>query len=172
MSLSALIEGKTRRTDVLPVRVGDTSAAAAAVATHRAALEAHQSKARFRQENGAEPSSTDAEQEERLRAALAAALQRQAATIVLVPVQALEPDVWDQLLDTLEEDETGELDLTDVRATLLAASCVDDDPNLRDAQWWATQLARPEWSKGELLAVNNLLLSLNLNVPDGRAGKG
>jgi hypothetical protein len=89
--------------------------------------------------------------------------------VALIELQALDDAEWDAILDGLPEGEEG-VDLSAVRAALLAASCTD--PELRDEDWWAAQLAKPEYSKGDLLAINNVLLGLNLNVPDGRLGKG
>jgi len=174
MSLAALIEAKSRRTEALPILVGDASAAAAEVALHRGALEAQQATARQLREQGVEPPAGVDERVEQLRANLSDALARAAATVVQVPLQSLPPDQWDAVLDPLEPDESGEIDLDEVRATLVAASVVvdDEDAALRDPAWWETQFGRPEWTKGEKLAVNHLLLRLNLHTPSGSSGKG
>jgi hypothetical protein len=55
-------------------------------------------------------------------------------------------------------------------APLLAESCVD--PDLRDAQWWAQQLARPEWSEGDTNALQMALLRLNVDAADPQVPKG
>lgn len=167
-SLREQIEAKVRRTEILPIQVGDAAQAAADVATARAALQIHQQAAAGRGDD--ERTEKDSEREEQLRATLVAALDRQAATVVAVRLQALDDDEWDAILDTLDVDEAGDLDLSDVRAKLLAASCVDED--LRDVGWWEEQLALPQWSKGDLLAINSKLLGLNLNTPSGASGKG
>lgn len=169
MSLRALIEAKARRTEVLPISVGDTSAAAAAVTIARAALETYQQQLAARREAGEEIVRLSEQVEEQLQADLAAALERQAATVALVELQALDDDVWDAIMDDIEDDGDGP-DLSSVRAALVAASCVDED--LRDEAWWREQFARPAWSKGDLIAVNNTLLRLNLGTPAAAAGKG
>lgn len=169
MSLKARIEAKARRTATLPLQVGDVAAAAAEVATHRAVLDAH--LAALRQRTDSDPATdVDHERTEQLRGQLADAKARQDDTVALVELQALPPAEWDAIFGAADVDDDGDVDLDDVRAALLAASCVDAE--LRDEAWWETQLARPEYSKGDKLAINNLLLALNLHVPDGRQGKG
>lgn len=170
MSLRDLIEAKARRTEVLPISVGDTSAAAAAVTIARAALETYEQQLAARRESGEEEVDAQAKQiEEHLQAELVDAVGRQAATVALVELQSLDDDVWDAIMDDIEDDGDGP-DLSSVRAALVAASCVDED--LRDESWWAEQFARPAWSKGDLIAVNNTLLRLNLGTPSATAGKG
>jgi len=174
MSLAALIEAKSRRVEALPILVGDASAAAAEVQLHRAALQTQQATVRQLRESGVEPPADAAERETRLRANLADAVARMGATVVEVKLQSLPPDQWDAVLDPLEPDESGEYDLDEVRSELVAASVVvdDEDEALRTPAWWAAQFERPEWTKGEKLAVNNLLLRLNLHTPSGSSGKG
>lgn len=165
LSLRERLEAKKRRTGTLPVQVGDTAGAAQETATLRAALEVHLAAA-------AADDATDAERErvEKVREQLAEANARLADTVVHVELQALEPDVWDEIMAGLEYDDEGSLDLDDVRAALLAASCADE--SLRDVEWWQTQLDSPAWSKGDKLASNRLILSLNLDTPVGSSGKG
>lgn len=170
MSLRARIEAKERRTAAFPLQVGDVAAAAAAVQTHRAALDAHLAVLRQRTEAGTPAGEADHERTEQLRQQLADAKARQTDTVVLIELQALEPDVWDAVFGDAPQDDDGDVDLDDVRGALLAASCVD--PELRDEAWWETQLARPEYSKGDKLAINHTLITLNLNTPDGRQGNG
>jgi len=168
--LKARIEAKARRTATLPIQVGDVAAAAADVQTVRGALELRQQQLKEQRLAGVDVDPASDDRLVQLLEQLGAALQRQADTVVPVKLQALDPDAWDAVLDSIEPDEEGSIDLTEVRATLLAASAVDED--LRDETWWAEQLARPEWSKGDRLAINNLLLELNLHVPSEAAGKG
>lgn len=168
MSLRDRIEAKAARTVLLPLQVGDSAGAAAEVTTIREALGIHNQLLAQRVAEGGEETEEDRTRAESLREQLNAARQREAETVVMVELQALAPDVWDQILERLPEGEDG-VDLTEVRAALLAESCVD--PDLRDEEWWAEQLARPVYSKGDLLSINTMLLRLNLNVPDGRQGK-
>lgn len=153
----------------MPLQVGDAAGAAAEVATLRAALGVHLQVIRQRVDEGGEETEADRLRADELRDQLQAARQREADTVAGVELRALPPDVWDAILEAAPEDEDG-VDLSAVRPALLAASCTD--PELQDEAWWAEQLARPDYSKGDLLAVNNALLGLNLNVPDGRQGKG
>ncbi|TKJ24366.1 hypothetical protein [Blastococcus sp. CCUG 61487] len=170
-SLRDRIEAKARRTATIPLQVGDIAAAAAEVATARAALDLHLGRVKGRTEAEGGPQ-TDDEQKRTivLRGALKEALAREAGCVVDVELQALPDDEWDAILGQAPEDEAGDIDLDDVRAALLAASCIDE--TLRDEQWWTEQLARPEYSKGDKVLINNTLLRLNLNTPDGRQGKG
>lgn len=170
-SLRDKIAAKARRTASFPLQVGDVAAAQAEVATARAVLDLHQQQVKARIDaNGGQQ--TDAEQQRILvlRGALKEAQAREADTVVNVEIQSLPDDEWDAILGEAPEDEAGDIDLDDVRAALLAASCTDE--SLRDEAWWEQQLARPEFSKGDKLLINNTLLRLNLNTPDGRQGKG
>lgn len=170
MSLRARIEAKARRTATLPLQVGNVAAAAATVAMRRAALEGHLSAVRKRAEDGTPASDADNDRAEQLRRQLADAEQAHADSVVLIELQALDDDVWDAVLGDAPTDAAGDIDLDDVRAALMAASCVD--PELQDEAWWEAQLARPEYSKGDKLALTNVLMALNLNTPEGRQGKG
>jgi hypothetical protein len=170
-SLRERIEGKTRRTLAFPLQVGDTAAAAADVAAQRGALDLHQQQVRARLDaHGGVPTEDEAKRTIVLRGALKDALARQADTVATIVLQALPDDEWDTVLGGADVDDAGDIVLDDVRAALLAASCVDE--SLRDEAWWVGQLARPEFSKGDQLALTNALMRLNLNVPDGRQGKG
>lgn len=169
MSLRSLIEAKQRRTAKLPILVGDLAAAAAEVATFRAALEVHQQVSSQRLGDDGQPSEEDAATEEGLRAQLAAAKERQAACVVEVELQALPADEWDALFGPIEPDESGDLDMTAIHAPLLAASCVD--PELQDVEWWARQLKEPRWTRGDRGAISQVLLDLNCYAPAGVPGK-
>jgi type IV secretory pathway VirJ component len=163
-SLRQLIESKARRTASLPILVGDAEGAAMAVAVAVQALQEHLAAA------GDDPGDEQRAAEQTLRDGVKQALAAQRETVIEVRLQALPDDEWDAIFGDIEPDEDGEISLDDFRAVLLAASCVDEE--LRDAAWWESQLARPEWTKGDKLAINNLLLGLNLRVPEGPAGKG
>lgn len=170
-SLRDRIEQKARRTAAFPLQLGDVAAAAAEAALHRGVLDAYQQsvKARIAEHGGQQ---TDAEQKRilQLQGALREAKAREVDCVVLVELQSLPDDEWDAILGAAPEDEDGSINLDGVRAELLAASCTDE--SLRDAAWWQAQLDDPKFSKGDKLAINNTLLRLNLNTPDGRQGKG
>jgi hypothetical protein len=170
-SLRERIEAKKRRTARFPLQVGDAAAAQAQVQMARAALELHQQKVQGRRaEEGGQP--TDAENKRTivLRGVLKEAKAREAKTVAEIELESLDDEVWDRVISSVPDDEEGGFDLDDVRHLLLAESCTD--PDLRDADWWGAPKARPEFSKGDKLALNNVLLALNLNTPTGRQGKG
>jgi hypothetical protein len=170
-SLRERLEAKARRTASVPVLVGDAAAAEAEVATFRAGLDVHLQVLAGRRQRGEDVGPDDDKQTAKLRKQLGDAQKRLAATVVNVEIQSLPPDEWDALCADLPDDpETGGFDITDLRAAIMAACCVD--PELQDSEWWEEQFRRPEWSKGELLAVNMALLNLNLATPSGFAGKG
>lgn len=165
------IEAKARRTSTLPLQVGDVAAAAAEVATFRAALQTHQAGLTERAAaGGGEPTADDMERTGRLRDDLAAAKRRQADTVAEVELQALPSDEWEAIASSAARDEDGDIDLEDVLGVLLAASVTDQ--TLADADWWTGQLNRPEYTRGDRLAIVNSLVGLNLHTPDGSQGKG
>lgn len=170
-SLRERIEAKERRKATFPMQVGDAAAAQAQVQMARAALDVHQKQVKGRRdEQGGQPTEPEAKRTIVLRGVLKEAKDRLAATVADIELLSLPDDVWDRVLGGAPEDEAGDIDLDDVRAELLAESCVD--PDLQDAAWWEQQMARPEFSKGDKIALNNTLLALNLNTPTGRQGKG
>lgn len=169
-SLKERLEAKQRRTVRHPVLVGDAAAAEAEVATFRAALDTHQQVLAGRRRDGVEPTDSEMEQTAKLRGQLSEAQKRLGACVEMVELRALEPAEWDALCDELPEDPDGGYDISVMRSLLMAASCTD--PELQDATWWDAQFSRPEWSKGDLLAVNSALLQLNLNTPGPGSGKG
>lgn len=169
MSLRSRLEAKAARTVTLPLQVGDVAGAAAEVETLRSALAVHLSMVKTQVDGGAEETPSDRLRADELRDELQAARERQAACVAHVELRAVDDALWDEILDRCPTDELG-VDLTELRPALLAASCADVE--LQDEAWWAEQLARPEWSKGDLLAINSALLALNLNQPDGSLGNG
>jgi alkylation response protein AidB-like acyl-CoA dehydrogenase len=170
VSLRDRIAAKTRRTATLPLAVGDVAGAAAAVATLQAALDVHMAAVRERVAGGEEEADADRQRATELRAQLASARSRQVDTVALVELLALTSDQWEAVVSTARRDEDGDIDLEDVLGELLAASCTDAD--LQDAAWWTEQLHRPEYTRGDRLAIVNSLIALNLHTPDGRQGKG
>jgi hypothetical protein len=163
-SLRERIEAKTRRTASLPILVGDATSATAAVTEALRLLQNFQAAAPD------DPDEAYRAEEQRLREALQATLNAQAEMVLHVRLQALPADEWEAIFGPIEPDENGDISLDEVRATLLAASCVDEE--LRDEGWWEEQLARPEWSKGDKLAINQTLLDLNHSAMLGGSGKG
>jgi hypothetical protein len=172
VSLRERIEAKRRKTATLPLAVGDAAAAAAEVATFQAALDAHlaASPERAAAGGGEDQAASDLEQTGRLSAQLAEARARAADTVALVELVALPSDQWEAIASTAKRDDDGDIELEDVLGELLAASCTDE--SLQDAAWWTEQLHRPEYTRGDRLAVVNVLIGLNLHTPTGAQGKG
>lgn len=169
MGLRDLIEGKQRRTAKVPILIGNPSVAAAEVTTFRVALAAHLAEVDGRKPK--KPTKADTDREKQLRANLAEAEQRQAAMLVEVEVQSLPDDEWETALATLPEEDRDSYELNGILAALLAASCTD--PELQDADWWAAQLKRPEWTDGDKSTISRTLLELNVLMPRLAAlGKG
>lgn len=163
-SLRERIEAKARRTASLPILVGDAASGMAAVTEALRQLQNHQSAA------PSEPGEEFVAEESRLKAVLQEALAAQQELVVNVELQALPDDEWEAVFGGVEPDENGELALDEFRAALLAACCVDED--LRDEAWWEKQLSGPQWTKGEKIAADRILLDLNLSAPAGTPGKG
>jgi hypothetical protein len=163
-SLKERIEAKARRSVSLPILVGDASSAIAAVTEALRALQNYQNAA------PEEPDDEFRAEEQRLRDGVDEAVAAQREMIVQVKLQALPADEWEAVFGGVEPDEDGELALDDFRAALLAACCVDED--LRDEKWWEEQLSGPQWTKGEKIAADRILLDLNLSAPAGSPGKG
>lgn len=171
MGVRDRIEAKQRRTATWPLLVGNPSAAAAEVETFRKALAAHQAVQAERKKAGKRPTKADLQREGKLRADLQAALARMAESVEMVELQSLPDDEWEALFGPIEPGEDGDYDLSSIHAVALAASCTD--PELQDADWWAQQFARPEWSKGDRSTLSRLLLELNVYAPRFDAlGKG
>lgn len=171
MGLRELIEGKQRRTAQVPILVGNPSAAAAEVTAAQAALFTHLAGVAQKKQDGKRATKADGEREAQLRTEVTAAQERQAATVVQVEVQSLPEDEWEAAIATLPDDDRDNWRIGAILAPLLAASCTDSE--LQDADWWATQLARPEWTDGDKGVISNALLELNVFAPRFEAlGKG
>lgn len=171
MGLRELIEGKQRRTAKLPILVGNPSAAAAEVDSFAGALALHLATVAEKKDAGKRATKADGEREKQLREDLRAAQQRQAAAVVEVELQSLPDDEWEAALAGLPEDDRERFELDAILPPLLAASCVD--PELQDADWWAGQLKRPEWTDGDKGSISGILLELNVFAPRfGALGKG
>jgi hypothetical protein len=171
VSLRDLIEAKQRRTAKLPILVGNPSAAAAEVESTRRALAMHHETLAVKKAAGKKATVAERKRETELRDALKQAVDQLAGLTVEVELQALPDDEWEALFGGLEADESGDIDLTSIHAPLLAASAID--PDLQDADWWAEQLKKPEWTDGDKAAISRTLLELNAFAPRSDAlGKG
>jgi hypothetical protein len=163
MSLRSRLEEKTRRRLIVPILVSDPSEDQAQMQTLHAAFQA----------------ATGAQNAEAAKG-YGAELEKVAARVrshwADVELQAMPRDEWraaTSAWQTVETTEDGPQVVTDwalALAPLLAESCVDED--LRDANWWAGQLARPEWSEGDTNALQLALLRLNVDAADPQVPKG
>jgi hypothetical protein len=170
VSLRERLAAKARKRTIYRVQVDDTAAAERALQVRVAALELKVAlRPKLEAEDGFDVAAFDADLVV-LRDQVAEARAQHEACYADVELQSLPPDEWDAVLATAPRDADGDVDLDDVRAVLLAASCVDED--LRDVEFWTERLADPAWTKGEKVALNNTLVQLNLNAPAGRQGKG
>lgn len=171
MGVRELIEGKQRRTATHPILVGNPSAAAAELKQLQASLLEHVKALGDKSRAGKKPTKADNDRESQLKAAIEAAESRRAAMTVDIELQSLPDYEWEAALEQLDDDEREKYELNGILAVLLAASCTD--PELQDAEWWAAQLKRPEWTDGDKSALSQVLLSLNVFAPRFEAlGKG
>lgn len=163
MSLRQRLEEKQRRRLVVPIRVSDPSADQAAAETLQAAL----SVAMAAEDKGTI---------EGLQGQLQAVADRIRAHWADVELEAMPRDQWREATSawqTVETTEDGPQVVTnwaEALAPLLAESCTD--PELKDSEWWAAQLDRPEWSEGDTNALQIALLQLNVDAVDPQVPKG
>ncbi len=162
-SLRERLAAKARRTCTVPVQVSDPGPARAAHdAAQRRVLALTLSVAEDRDDE------EHAAALEKAQAALDVAQAELDEHFVMVEFQALADDEYEAIVARFS-DEEGALD-RHAATPLLAAACAVDE-SLRDADWWAEQLARPQWSTGEALALHVELLNLNFRAP-ASLGKG
>jgi hypothetical protein len=90
---------------------------------------------------------------------------------VEIELQSLPDDQWEAAIAELGDEDRENFNLSSILAVLTAASCTD--PELQDTEWWAAQLARPEWTDGDKSSLASTLLNLNVFAPRFEAlGKG
>lgn len=106
---------------------------------------------------------------ERVEADLAAAKAALEACYEWVGFDALDPTDYEDLISAFVE-EDGRLDEEGVLPALAAACAVDQD--LRDVEYWTTELASGRWNAGEVRHLFAELTALNQAVPAARLGKG
>lgn len=161
MSLRDRLEAKQRRRLSVPILVSDPSEDQAALNTLAIAYQA----AVGREDESAKVLKVQVEEQ----AAVTAGHWAQ------VELQALPRTEWNAVYGAWQSvqvtDDGPEMvtDWAEALAPLLAESCVD--PELRDEKWWAGQLARPEWSEGDTLALRLALLRLNVEAVDPQVPK-
>lgn len=161
--LRARLAAKAVRRVVVPIAVADPT-------EQEAALQAAHTRLALL---GAEPSEEAAAKAQADLDAARAAYDECFADVVF---HALGADEYEALLEHYaiddpdldpERDDTVRWD--DLLPDLLAASAEDD--GLRDPDWWAEQLAKPEWSQGDKLDLRSRLVRINMEVP-AKAPKG
>ena len=155
--LRARLEAKLRRRVVVPVPLGDPGDA------ERRLAEALAQAAAARGVAGFEQAAEVLEQEARDAA--------DAVSACTAEVMLVAPPAGD-----VEAVMAGHLDgsgTPDYEAALpdLLALCAEDE-ELRDADWWRAQLARPEWSAGEVASLKLAVLHLVANGPEPQVPKG
>lgn len=169
--LRALIEGKQRRTATHPILVGNPAAAVAEVKQLTGDLVEHMRALADKKKTGKKPTKADTDREAKIKADLESAQARRAGMTVEIELQSLPEDEWEAAIADLDDDAREKYDLTSILAVLTAASCTD--PELQDADWWAEQLKRPEWTDGDKSSLASTLLNLNVFAPRFEAlGKG
>jgi hypothetical protein len=162
MSLRERLEAKTRRRLSVPVLVSDPSEDQGELQTLLVALQAAQGR-------------DDEEAAARLRAQAEAQADKVRAHWAEVELQAMPKAEWraaNALWQTVETTEDGPQVVTnwdEALAPLIAQSCVD--PELQDPEWWAEQLAKPEWSEGDSHTFQLAILRLNVESADPQVPK-
>lgn len=155
MSLRERIESKRIRRATVPVLISDPSADAQILQGVVAALAGAQ------QEGREDEATVLAVELERAQAAVSAHWED-------VELQALGAVEWNAAAHEYEGEEG--LDWDRALPVLLAESCTD--PDAQDAEWWAKQLARPEWSQGDIASLKVALLRLNVDAAPAYIPKG
>ena len=157
-SLKKRIAGKQRRRAVVPVLVSDPT-------TDRHLYMGAVTALAAAQQRGADQAELDA---------LGAQVAEQETAVhghtAEVEVLALGSARWEELTAQFVNKDGDGVDWRAALPVLLAESCKDDD--LRDAEWWAEQLASDAWSEGDVDALRLAVLYLNVEAPDPRVPKG
>lgn len=156
MSLRDRLSAKARRHLDHPVVIDDPQVAAAAVGVQEQLWFA----ARM---------SGEAAEIERTKAALEAAKAALTACYEFVGFDALDPNDYEDLTRSFLDDD-GRLDVDAVLPALAAACASDED--LRDPEYWATELGSGRWNAGEIHHLFAELTALNQAIPPAGLGKG
>lgn len=156
MSLRDRLSAKARRHLDHPVVIDDLQVAAAAVGAQEQLLWA----ARM---------GGDAAEIEAATAAVAAAKAAVTACYEFVGFDALDPNDYEELTRSCLDDD-GRLDIDAVLPALAAACATDED--LRDPQYWASELGSGRWNAGEVAHLFAELTALNQAIPPAGLGKG
>jgi hypothetical protein len=171
VSLRDLIEAKQRRTATHPILVGNPSAAVAETKRLASEFLEHMRVVADKKKAGKKPTKADTDKQAKIEADLEAAQARRAEMTVEIELQSLPDDEWEAAIAELGDEDRENFNLSSILAVLTAASCTD--PELQDAEWWAAQLARPEWTDGDKSSLASTLLNLNVFAPRFEAlGKG
>lgn len=153
-TLREILEAKERRRMVVPIQVSDATADHEAWMGIYVAIEA----AKNRNDDAVVVA---------LRAQLGEASDKVQSHWASIELEALPSDEWEKASRVWRSeadatDSDNDMDWAKALAPLLAESCTD--PELRDVEWWQTQLARPGWSEGDRDALKVALLRLNVSA--------
>lgn len=150
MSLRDRLSGRPRRTTSVRLPRGDLERLRGAVLEAAQAL--HEAE-------------TDGKPTDMLSEALVDARAAVEAAHDVIDLQALPPAEF-ETLQAEHTDPDGELDVPGMRPHLLAACSVDE--SLRDAQWWAEQIAAGAFTAGDMTTL--WVAAYQLNASFGSVG--
>ena len=163
MSLRDRLEGKARRRLSVPVQISDPTEDFRDLNGAAVALEAARTR------------SAPEEELAPLRALVEELSEKVKQHWAPLELQALHAAEWEiaasnwQKIEVNEDGPVSVMDWTAALPPLLAESCVD--PDLKDAEWWAEQLAKPHWTEGDLDALRAAILQLNIDAAGAQAPK-
>ena len=163
MSLRDRLEAKQRRRLVVPIQVSDPTADYRDLAGVAHARE-------LAKERGA-----GEEELAGLQTQMDELAEKVKGHWVAVELQSLSAAEWEiaasnwQTIEVNEDGPMAVMDWAEALAPLLAESCTD--PGLKDAGWWAEQLAQEHWSEGDIEALRAAVLRLNVDAAGSQAPK-
>lgn len=163
MGLRATLEAKRRRTLAVPILVSDPAQDRETLVGISAALAL--ARERAQRDEADEAAAGVAAQIEAQYDDAVAKLRSNWADVAL---QSLPRGDWEAAQAAYQGSDT--LDWDAALPALLAVSCVDRE--LQDEAWWREQLAKPEWSEGDINALRIAVLQLNVEAAEPHTPKG
>ena len=156
--LRAQLEAKQRRRLVQPIQITNPAADQQVWMGVTAALQLEQNKPAEDRSDAVVAN---------LSKQLDDAWERVRSHYVDVELQSMPRDDWNAAM-TEWQGEDG-INWPAALAPLIAACCVDED--LRDPEWWRTQLELDSWSEGDTNSLRMAVLALNVDGLDARLPK-